>query len=109
MDLESLFVKLQITDADPGAFAVSPDGLLIYLIVADPVSGLRCVARLNLENFIVDTTTVGSHPVEIGAVMGTDKIYISQEHNLGRISFIDVDTHQMHTVTGFQLNSQIIE
>jgi DNA-binding beta-propeller fold protein YncE len=109
VDLESLFVKLQIVDADPGAFAFSPDGLLVYLIVADPDAALRQVARLNLENFIVDTTTVGSHPVEIGAVMGTDKIYISQEHNLGRISFIDVSTHQLHTVTGFQLNSQIIE
>jgi DNA-binding beta-propeller fold protein YncE len=109
VDLESLFVKLQITDADPGAFAFSPDGLLVYLIVADPAAGLREVARLNLESFIVDSTSVGSHPVEIGAVMGTDKIYVSQEHHLGRISFIDVDTHQLHTVTGFQLNSQIIE
>lgn len=109
VDLESLFVKLQIVDADPGAFAFSPDGLLVYLIVADPTTGLREVARLNLENFIVDMTSVGSHPVEIGAVSGTDKIYVSQEHNLGRISFIDVSTHQLHTVTGFQLNSQIIE
>ena len=70
---------------------------------------MKEVARLNLENFIVDSTSVGSHPVEIGAVMGTGKIYVSQEHNLGRISFIDVNTHQLHTVTGFQLNSQVIE
>jgi len=109
VDLESLFVKLQITDADPGAFAFSPDGLLVYLIVADPLAGLREVARLNLENFIVDSVAVGSHPVEIGAVVGTDKIYVSQEHNLGRISFIDVESSQVHTVTGFQLNSQIVE
>ncbi len=109
VDLESLFVKLQIIDADPGAFAFSPDGLLVYLIVADPATGLKEIARLNLENFIVDSTSVGSHPVEIGAVMGTDKIYVSQEHNLGRISFIDVSSHQLHTVTGFQLNSQVIE
>lgn len=109
VDLESLFVKLQITEADPGAFAFSPDGLLVYLIVADPATGLREVARLDLGSFIVDSLTVGSHPVEIGAVGGTDKIYVSQEHNLGRISFIDVPTHQLHTVTGFQLNSQVIE
>lgn len=109
VDLESLFVKLQITDADPGAFAFSPDGLLVYLIVADPATGLRDVARLNLASFIVDTLAVGSHPVEIGAVVGTDKIYVSQEHSLGRISFIDVGSGQLHTVTGFQLNSQIIE
>ena len=109
VDLESLFVKLQITDAEPGAFSFSPDGLLVYLIVADPATGQRDVARLDLESFIVTTQTVGSHPTEIGAVVGTDRIYVSQEHSLGRISFIDVDTEQLQTVTGFQLNSQVIE
>jgi DNA-binding beta-propeller fold protein YncE len=109
VDLDTLFVKLALTDADPGAFAFSPDGEMAYLIVASAATGLRQVATLDLDSFIVSYTTVGSHPLEIGAVVGTDRIYVSQDHALGRISFIDVATGQLRTVTGFQLNGQIIE
>jgi len=109
VDLESLFVKLQITDADPGTFAFSPAGDLVYLIVANQASGLRDVAKLDLNSFIVSLHTVGSHPLEIGAVVGTERIYISQEHSLGRMSFIDVTSDQLQTVTGFQLNNQVVE
>ncbi len=109
MDLDSLFVKLQITDADPGAFTFSPDGQRAYLIVADPGLNLRQIAVLNLANFVVGALVVGSEPTEIGPVVGTDRIYVSQEHHLGRISFIDIATNQLRTVTGFQLNSQVIE
>ena len=109
VDLESLFVKLQITEADPGTFAFSADGQRVYLIIADPDTALREIAELNLESFIVGSRSVGSHPTEIGTVVGTDRIYVSQDHALGRISFIDVATGQLRTVTGFQLNSQVIE
>lgn len=109
VDLESLFVKLQITESDPGAFAFSPDERMAYLLLADLVTGQRDVAVLDLGSFIVATLQVGSHPVEVGPVAATNRIYVSQEHPLGRISFIDVATAQLRTVTGFQLNSQVIE
>ena len=109
VDLDSLFVKLQITEADPGAFAFTPDGAMGYLLVADPALNLRDVTILDLTNFIVSAMPVGSHPEEVGAVAGTGRVYISQDHHLGRVSFIDVDTGQLRTVTGFQLNSQVIE
>lgn len=82
---------------------------MAYVIVADPQTGLREVAVLDLTSFIVDAVTLGSHPSQIGTVVGTDRIYVSQEHALGRVSFIDVATGQLRTVTGFQLNSQVIE
>ena len=109
VDLESLFVKLQITESDPGAFAFSPDERAAYLILADLDTGQRDIAVLDLGSFIVGSLQVGSHPVEIGPVAATNRIYVSQEHPLGRVSFIDVPTAQLRTVTGFQLNSQVIE
>jgi DNA-binding beta-propeller fold protein YncE len=108
-NLDTLFAKLQITDADPGAFAFVPDSSAAYLIVADPDQNLREVLKLNLQNLIVSSYLVGSHPVEIGSVLGTNRIYVSQDHPMGRISFINVGTGELRTVTGFQLNSQIIE
>lgn len=109
VNLDTLFVKLQVTPAEPGAFAFSPDESAGYLIVADPLTGVRDIDVLDLASFVVTTLTVGSNPVEIGPVAGTNRIYVSQEHPLGRISFVDVVTGQLRTVTGFQLNSQVIE
>ena len=39
----------------------------------------------------------------------TDKVFVSQRHPLGRVSFIDIDSGQVRTLTGFDLNSQIID
>lgn len=109
VDLESLFVKLQITDSDPGSFTFSADEQMAYLIIASQSGGQRDVAAINLANFIVGIHALGSHPTEIGSVVATNRVYVSQDHSLGRISFIDVSTGQIRTVTGFHLNSQVIE
>jgi len=109
LSLDSLFAKLQITEADPGAFTFLPDSSAAYIIVADPTVDLRQVATADLETFIVTTTSMGSHPLELGNVPGTGRVYVSQEHAIGRISFIDVETGEVRTVTGFQLNSGITE
>ncbi len=107
--LDTLFAKLQVTSADPGAFAFVADGSAAYLIVADEAEGLRDIAALDLDSYIVTTLSVGSHPTEIGAVSGTGRVYVSQRHPMGRMSFIDVETGAVRTVTGFQLNGQIEE
>jgi DNA-binding beta-propeller fold protein YncE len=107
--LDTLFAKLQITDANPGAFAFMPDSRAAYLIVADPTRDLKKVLGLNLSNLIVDTYPMGSHPVELGVVPSTERIYVSQDHPMGRVSFINANTEEVRTVTGFQLNSQITE
>ncbi len=109
LDLDSLFAKLQITEADPGGFTFLPDSSAAYLIVADPASGLRRIATADLDSFIVTDVTMGSNPLEVGNVPGTGRVYVSQEHELGRISFIHVETGEVRTVTGFQLNSGITE
>ena len=52
---------------------------------------------------------MSSHPTEIGSVPASGKVFVSQRHEMGRMSFIDVDDREVRTVTGFQLNSQVIE
>lgn len=109
LELDTLFAKLQITEADPGAFTFLPESEAAYMIVADPEEDLRHIAVVDLASYIVDLVTVGSHPLEVGNVPGTGRVYVSQDHHLGRISFIDVVSGEVRTVTGFQLNSGITE
>jgi dipeptidyl aminopeptidase/acylaminoacyl peptidase len=109
LELDTLFVKLQLTEAEPGPFTFFPDSTSAYVIVADRSESLMQVARIDLESFLVGTIDVGSPPVEIGNVPGTDRVYVSQDHPMGRLSFIDVRSGESRTVTGFELNSQIVE
>jgi hypothetical protein len=36
-------------------------------------------------------------------------VFVSQRHALGRVSFFDISTNAGKTITGFDLNSQIID
>ena len=47
LDLDTLFAKLQVTEADPGVFTFLPDGSAAYLIVADEALGRRDIASYN--------------------------------------------------------------
>jgi hypothetical protein len=67
------------------------------------------VQRVGLENFLVNRIPLGSPPVSVGSVAASQKVFVGQEHQDGRITFIDWKTSQVASVTGFELNSRIRE
>jgi hypothetical protein len=42
-------------------------------------------------------------------VPATAQIYVAQDHPLGRMTFVDTQSFRTRTLTGYGLNSQIIE
>jgi DNA-binding beta-propeller fold protein YncE len=109
LKLDAGFDKLQLTSADPGPVAFAPDSLMAYLLLNDSALDIRTVEAIDLGSFLVQSVTVGSPPVAIGVMATTSMVYVAQNHPLGRVTFIDMDSHQTKTVTGFELNSHIIE
>jgi len=109
LSLETTFVKLQLADADPGQVAFAPDSLSAYLLLSDTTKNVRAVDAIDLESFLIDTVTVGSPPVAVGVVPATQRVYVAQSHPLGRVTFLEQGTHATKTVTGFELNSYVIE
>lgn len=101
-------VKQQLTKANPEPFLIHPDGERIYLLQRDDALDVREVEVINASSFIVDTIRLGSPPVSIGFVPESNKIFISQDHGSGRITFID-EGENIQTVTGFELNDWIVE
>ncbi len=72
----------------------------------------RYVGVIDYPSRLVDDLAVPSLPVHVGVMpegeaLPTPVAWVSQDHALGRISFIDPDTLQLQTVTGFELNSGI--
>jgi DNA-binding beta-propeller fold protein YncE len=109
LDLAANFDKLQLTGADPGEVAFAADSLTAYLLLSDTKAALRSVEAIDLSSFMVNSVGLGSHPVALGVIDATGTVYVAQSHPLGRVTFVEIKTQGTKTVTGFELNSHIID
>jgi DNA-binding beta-propeller fold protein YncE len=96
--------------APVAGYAHSDDGRHAYFIMEDEAM----IGVLDHEHASVETVYLPSDAVYIGVMSDADPtdddeppVWASQEHDLGRISFFDVDDASLETITGFELNSQI--
>jgi hypothetical protein len=107
VDLGSGFAKLEITPVDPGNFVFAPDSSKLYVALAgDTTKQLQVV---DVQDGITTTDNLGSPPDDVGILPDANQAFVSQTHPLGRVSFVDFTTDAMRTVTGFDLNSQVVQ
>jgi DNA-binding beta-propeller fold protein YncE len=111
LDLASGFGKLQITPVDPGAFTYSPDGTKIYVALdgGDAPTATRALQVVTTQTGVVITKPLGSPPAAVGMLPGVAQSFVAQRHPLGRVSFLDLASDAVRTVTGFDLNSQVVQ
>jgi hypothetical protein len=98
--------KLQVVEAEPGPVVFTPDGDRSVVLLRDDSLSIRRVDLVDLRSFIVDALDLGSPPEGAGYVDATEKIFVSQEHPTGRITFLDRDGN-VETVTGYRLNDAV--
>ncbi len=111
VDIASGFDKLQITEADPGAFRFSTETPRAYVLV-DGGDGPSAVAQthvIELDTGVVRVQNMSSPPETVGILPEAGMAFVNQRHALGRVSFINVENDAMRTVTGFDLNSRIVD
>ncbi|NCG20366.1 MAG: hypothetical protein GWP91_15260 [Rhodobacterales bacterium] len=96
--------------AQPIGFANSTSGEAGYFIM----DGENYLERIDYLTLLHDEITLKSPPVYVGVLPDADPTdgvesyaWVSQEHDLGRISFYDPSTSELETITGFELNSEI--
>jgi hypothetical protein len=58
---------------------------------------------------VVITKALGSPPERVGILPGANQAFVAQRHPLGRVSFVDLVNDAVRTVTGFDLNSHIVQ
>lgn len=111
LDLATGFGKLQITPVDPGPFTYSPDGTKVYVALdgGDAVNAVRALQVVTTQTGVVITKPLGSAPAAVGMLPGAGQSFVSQRHPLGRVSFLDLASDAVRTVTGFDLNSQVVQ
>jgi DNA-binding beta-propeller fold protein YncE len=110
LDLATGFGKLQITPVDAGPFAYAPDGSKVYVALDGGNADLatRALQVVTTQTGVVITKPLGSPPSSVGILPGAGAAFIAQRHPLGRVSFVDLSSDAVRTVTGFDLNSHIV-
>lgn len=111
VDLASGFAKLQLTPVDPGPPAFAPGGGTAYVALdgGDAAAATRALQIVSTRTGIVRTVALGSPPSSVGVVPLAGQAFVAQRHPLGRMSFVALATGGVRTVTGFDLNSQIVD
>lgn len=96
--------------AEPIGFANANNGRFGYFVM-DRTPLLEVV---DYGTLLHEELTLKSVPVHVGVLPDLDATdgdeppaWVSQEHDLGRISFYDPDNLTLETITGFELNSEI--
>ena len=108
VDLDTWLTNPVGLESRPLRWTTSNDGRYSLFIMENN----RNVGVIDYATRLVDDVVVPSQPVHIGIMpLETDPEdalgWVSQEHELGRISFVQPYDLSVETVTGFELNSNI--
>lgn len=107
IDLASGYLRPVVLQGTPTDFVMTASGdqTLLYVLLTSTNSTSRGVMRINLDTFRSDFVSLPKQPNQIGRV--GNKIFVSQEASDGRLTFFDVVTNEVRTVSGYELNAVI--
>lgn len=105
VDLQTGFVKLFLTDVDVAQVAFAPDDGKAYVML--PGGSPQRVAELRLGPLLEESIPLVSRPTGLVPVPTARRMAVPQDHDSGRVTFIDTQSGGTSTVTGFELNALI--
>lgn len=103
VDLDDFFANPLRLPAEPTVYDTTSDGDLGFFIM----EGMPYLEVIDFNTLLYNEVELKSVPVHIGVLPDTRTVFASQEHELGRLSFLDPDSGELQTITGFELNSGI--
>jgi hypothetical protein len=114
LDIATGLTTLQLTGAvKAGPVAFAPAGGHAAVLL-QPQTGPGGVASLELATLVARSIFLESPALFLGPLPvipgdpGSGRgVFVSQKHPAGRISFLDLESLDVQTVTGFELNGQI--
>lgn len=111
VDLAAHVSQLKLTDkVAPLEFVWAPDGKHAAVTLRNDAARAWRVEAINLKTLIVSTLALASAPQFAGPLPGQSsdaRVWVTQEHSAGRISFVDLAARTVRTATGYELNSEI--
>jgi hypothetical protein len=108
VDLQSGYTRPVTLRARPEQFVVTEDqegAHDLYVILQSDDPRQRGLVQIDLSSYRTDFFRLPRQPTQLGRV--GDRIYVNQESEQGRITFVDVDTGAKQTISGYELNARI--
>ena len=103
----ALPAKIVSMQARPAAVAITND----RAIVSERDDGAKVfgayIARL--PQLMVERYVLASPPIAVGVVPSAKRAFIAQKHPDGRLTFVDLDSGQARTLTGFELSARVVD
>ena len=82
-----------------------PGSPYLFLTFAKPEFTIQ---RVKLDGFVIGPVIgLDSLPLALGAVQDQQRVFVSQDHPDGRLTFVQWSSAEVATVTGFEINSRI--
>jgi DNA-binding beta-propeller fold protein YncE len=109
--LQQRSAKIVGADAVPSALAFDDAGQYALVTVGNETSTTHGVYRVRLDTMQEDFLELASPPAvaATGIIEDVARGFVAQVHPEGRITFIDLETAQAHTITGFELAARIVQ
>jgi hypothetical protein len=63
----------------------------------------------SFPSLAVQSVVLASEPIAAGVVPAAHRGFVAQRHPEGRITFVDFDTADVRTITGFELAAQVVD
>ena len=103
--------KIVATDAPLHSVAFMPgaDSDRAVVTVRSDSPPFAAMHLVRLPTLQVDPLSLASPPIASGIVAESRKAYVAQEHPEGRITFVDLDSGEARTLTGFELAVKVVE
>lgn len=108
MDPE-LPAKLQTTKAWPMAVTISASGSHAVVAERDDAGKVYGSYLIRMATQQVDRYPLGSPPISVGVLGASNRAFVAQKHPDGRVTFLDLDTGQARTLTGFELGARVVD
>jgi hypothetical protein len=106
----TLAPKVVGTDAPPHAVAVGVDQGLITVEGTDANGAkVHAVYLAQLPGFGTKKVTLASPPLSAGLIAQDGLGFVAQSHPEGRITFLNLESGQPRTITGFELASKVVQ
>ncbi len=103
----SLPAKIVATKAPPSAVAVTNSRAVIA--ERDDATKVFGAYLARMPELMVEHYPLASPPIAVGVVEGASRVFVSQQHPEGRLTFIDLSSGVARTLTGFELSSRVVD
>jgi hypothetical protein len=103
--------KIQGTDAPPFRVTVASTaaGLCALVTVRDDGAGIHGAYLVRMPSLQVDRIPLSSPPIAAGVLPDDGLAFVAQRHPEGRVTFIDLESAEAETLTGFELASRVVD